>query len=307
VFVIFDPYAVKISAMVLRGRGSRETTLLPGGKKIMKHKMNNEFSSYLSAERLYGDDFTIEEIQQWFVDEAEGYANLGAKEKDRYHYVYHQLNLYHAFRFIHKMHFDEALGIGSAYGDEFKPIAPNINKITILDPSDAFSEVSDIFGTPSKYSKPTPNGDMLFENNQFGLVTSLGVMHHIPNVSHVMGECYRCLHSGGIMLLREPIISMGDWSKPRTGLTKRERGIPLKILDNIVLNTGFKIKHRSLCIFPIIPKLSSKIGIAAYNSSILTIADALFSKAFSWNIKYHRIKFYEKLAPAAAFYVLEKH
>ncbi len=43
--------------------------------------MNDEFSTYLSGERLYGDDFTIEEIQKWFADEAEGYADLGAKEK----------------------------------------------------------------------------------------------------------------------------------------------------------------------------------------------------------------------------------
>jgi len=50
----------------------------------MEHIMNAEFSTYLSGERLYGDDFTIEEIQKWFADEAEGYADLCAKEKDRY-------------------------------------------------------------------------------------------------------------------------------------------------------------------------------------------------------------------------------
>ncbi len=136
------------------------------------------------------------------------------------------------------MRFNEALGIGSAYGNEFMPIAQNIKQVTILDPSDAFSDVKEIYETPCKYIKPNPNGNMPFETNQFDLVTSMGVMHHIPNVSHVMSECYRCLNKGGIMLLREPIASMGDWRKLRTGLTKRERGIPLQILNEIIRNVG---------------------------------------------------------------------
>lgn len=268
--------------------------------------MNDKFSTYLSGERLYGDDFTIEEIQKWFADEAEGYADLYAKKTDRYHYVYHELNNYHAFRFIGQTYFDEALGIGSAYGDEFNPIAHNIKQVTILDPSDVFSDVNEIFGTPCQYFKPNPNGNMPFENNRFDLVTSLGVMHHIPNVSHVMSECYRCLNKSGIMLLREPIVSMGDWRKPRTGLTIRERGIPLQILDDIVRKLSFKIKHRSLCNFPVIPKLANIVGVAAYNNTTLTIADALLSQIFNWNIKYHRTKLYEKFAPASVYYVLEK-
>jgi SAM-dependent methyltransferase len=272
----------------------------------MEHKMSDGYSTYLSGEKLYGDDFTIEEIQKWFADETEGYANLGSKEKNRYYYAYHKLNSHHAFRFLNKTCFYEALGIGSAYGYEFKPIAHSISQITILEPSDVFSYDNTIFGTPCKYIKPNANGDMPFASNQFDLVTSLGVMHHIPNVSHVMSECYRCLNKGGTMLLREPIVSMGDWRNPRAGLTKRERGIPLQIMDSIVQKLSFKIKHRSLCNFPIIPKIANKIGVAAYNNSFLTAADALLSQLFSWNIKYHRTKLYEKFAPASVYYVLEK-
>jgi len=268
--------------------------------------MNAEFSAYLSGERLYGDDFTIEEIQKWFADEAEGYASLGAKEKDRYHYEYHQLNNQHAFRFIRNMRFNEALGIGAAYGDEFMPIAHNIKQVTILDPSDAFSDVKEICETPCRYIKPNPNGNMPFETNQFDLVSSLGAMHHIPNVSHVMSECYRSLNKGGIMLLREPIVSMGDWRKPRTGLTKRERGIPLQVLNDIIRNAGFKINHKSLCISPIILNIANKVGVAAYNNSALTIADVLFSQMFARNIKYHRTKLYQKFAPLSAYYILKK-
>lgn len=45
--------------------------------------MEHDISIYLSGAKLYGDDFTIDEIEEWFADEAEGYANLGAKKKKR--------------------------------------------------------------------------------------------------------------------------------------------------------------------------------------------------------------------------------
>jgi SAM-dependent methyltransferase len=268
--------------------------------------MIDEFSHYLSGEKLYGDDFTQEEINEWFADEAEGYAGLGARDKALYSYSYHKLNQIHAFRFLKERRFEKALGIGSAYGDEFKPIIKNIQQITILDPSDAFSDVNVIWNVPCGFQKPNPSGDLAFESEHFDLITSLGVMHHIPNVSHVLSECYRCLGMKGFMLLREPITSMGDWRKPRIGLTKRERGIPLQLLDRIIKDAGFLIMRRSLCNYPVLPILANKFGIEAYNNAIITRVDALLSFAFSWNIKYHRVKFFEKLAPASVYYVLTK-
>jgi len=207
---------------------------------------------------------------------------------------------------MRNLRYNEALGIGSAYGDEFMPIAHNIKRITILDSSDAFSDVKEIRETPCRYIKPNPNGNMPFESNRFDLVSSLGAMHHIPNVSHVMNECFRCLNKDGIMLLREPIVSMGGWRKPRTGLTKRERGIPLRVLNDIIRNAGFTINHKSLCISPIILNMANKIGIAAYNNSVLTIADTLLSQMFAWNMKYHRTKLYQKFSPLSAYSVLNK-
>lgn len=268
--------------------------------------MSDDIQIFLSGEKLYGDDFQIDELRKWFADEAEAYADLGAERKKRYIYAYHQLNERHGFRFTGTEFFYEALGIGSAYGSEFEPIANRINRITILDPSDAFSEVTEILGTPCEYIKPNPEGIMPFERKRFDLITSLGSMHHIANVSYVMAECYRCLSNGGIFLLREPIVSMGDWRKPRKGLTKRERGIPLKLMNNIIRSAGFKIRHRSYCVFPPIAKLANWMGVAAYNSATITIVDALLSQLFSWNIKYHREKLHEKFAPASIYYVLEK-
>lgn len=268
--------------------------------------MNDDIGKYLSGDKLYGDDFTNDEILEWFADETDGYANLGAKNILKYRYGYHCLNQFHGFKFIKNLRFNNALGIGSAYGDEFKPIAKNINKIFIIESSDEFLCSKKIVKTPCVYVKPSSYNNIDFEDKYFDLVTSFGVMHHIPNVSHMINECYRVLNKNGVMLLREPIVSMGDWRKRRPGLTKRERGIPLKILDEIIVNAKFKIINRAICHFPLIPRLSNKININAYNSIILTVVDAFLSKIFSWNINYHRTKLYEKFAPASVFYVLEK-
>ena len=108
------------------------------------------------------------------------------------------------------------------------------------------------------------------------------------------------------MLIREPIVSMGDWTKPRSGLTKRERGIPLKIFEEIIRASGFTIKHKTLCFFPAIPKLLYKIGVAAYNNPTVTWLDEVLSRSFSWNLRYHRTNVLAKIGPASAYFVLEK-
>ena len=268
--------------------------------------MSKDMSVYFSGKKLYGDDFTLDKITEWFRDEQEGFADLGAKDRQNYRYIHHQLNIRHGFAHFGTRRFKHALGFGSAYGDEFMPIIRQIDFITIIDPSDAFSKNKEINGVPCEYHKPNVDGSISFGNGSFDLITSLGVMHHIPNVSKVIRECFRCLGTDGVMLIREPIVSMGDWTKPRSGLTKRERGIPLKIFEEIIRASGFTIKHKTLCFFPAIPKLLYKIGVAAYNNPTVTCLDEVLSRSFSWNIRYHRTNVLAKIGPASAYFVLEK-
>ena len=240
-------------------------------------------SDYFSGRLLLGDDFTESEIAEWFSDEAEAYANLGAKDRENYSYGYHRLNEFHAFRFLKGVFFEKALGVGSAYGDEFLPIANSIGNITILDPSDSFNKEVSVLGVSCDYKKPSISGEMPFEDCEFDLISCLGVMHHIPNVSYVMRECYRCLRKDGLMIIREPITSMGDWNFPRKGLTKRERGIPLDIFEGIIKSAGFSIVSRAPCNFPMLPKIAQKLGFAAYNNYIFTLLDKYLSFMFFWN------------------------
>ena len=70
----------------------------------------------LRGEILYGDDFSAEEIAQWFEDEREGYFNLyyggdnpiGAEGSP---YEYEQLAEQHCFKWLPPREFESVLGM----------------------------------------------------------------------------------------------------------------------------------------------------------------------------------------------------
>lgn len=260
---------------------------------------------YLEGKRLYGDDFDASRIADWLADEKEGYAELGAKDRENYRYGYHAWNRFHGFRHLRPGNFAHVLGFGSAYGDELLPILARIGDITIVDPSDAFLQES-IHGVHARYVKPGSNGSLPLESGAFDLVSCLGVLHHIPNVGAVVEELARVLRPGGQMLLREPIISMGDWRKPRRGLTRHERGIPVDILETMLERAGFIVRHRALCAFPLTPRIFRMLPAGPYNSKFATVVDATLSTAFAWNVNYHPRNALQRLRPTSAYYVVEK-
>lgn len=264
--------------------------------------VSNDLSVYFSGEKLYGDSFSLEEIIQWFDDEKEGYAELGSKDTKSYQYKYHCINKVNGFNKIKNLDScKNILGIGSGYGHElieFKNIAESI---TIIEPSDDLSRNVNSFKN-IKYVKPQLNGIINAQSNLYDLVVCFGVLHHIPNVSSVMNEIYRVVKPGGYFIVREPIVSMGDWREKRTGLTKHERGIPYKYFLNIILECGFKIHYKSFCMFPIISKYFN----APYNNLFLTLIDKFFSFIFSKKLVYHRVKLYQRVAPTALMLVLKK-
>ncbi|HEV7929784.1 MAG TPA: hypothetical protein VGP12_06595, partial [Nitrosospira sp.] len=119
---------------------------------------------YLDGKLLYGNDFDDTQIAEWYADEEEGYANLGAKDAAAYKYAYHDLNIRHVYRHLHRETFPNVMGFGSAYGDELQPIISRIGKITIVDPSDSFIRET-VHGVPAKYVKPSPNGRLPLEDD----------------------------------------------------------------------------------------------------------------------------------------------
>jgi len=261
--------------------------------------------AYLDGTRLYGDDFSAPQIAEWYADEEEGYANLGARDTGNYQYGYHAWNIYHAYRYLRGREFQHALGFGSAYGDELLPIISQIRRLTIVDSSDAF--VRDrVHGIPVTYVKPSPDGRLPMADGSFDLITCLGVLHHIPNVSFVVSELARTLRPGGQLVMREPIVSMGDWRRVRPGLTARERGIPLAILQRIVHDSGLLIERQALCDFPLTRRVLSVFWTHVYNSSVASRVDAVISAAFAWNVNYHPRTAWQRLRPTSTFLILKK-
>jgi SAM-dependent methyltransferase len=259
----------------------------------------------LRGERLYGDDFTPEQIARWYVDEQEGYANLGAKDEKSYRYYYHAMNRLHGYRHLPERRFARALGVGSAYGDEFEPIAPRVDHFTILEPSQQMRRES-VFGKPAQWVPPKPSGDMPFDSNTFDLITCFAVLHHVPNVTHVVGEIGRVLAPGGFALIHEPVTSMGDWRQARGGLTMHERGIPPGILDAAVDRAGLRIVRRAMHTFRPWTVLAARMGLEVYNVDWCTRVDALLSQLFLWNTVYHPTRLRHRFRPVCVYYVLTK-
>jgi SAM-dependent methyltransferase len=256
---------------------------------------------FLSGRALYGDDFTPAEIEAWYDDEREGYANLGSGAEDNSSgrgYGYHNFNRRHAFRYLPPGPLGDALGLGAAYGDEFAPIIDRVDSITILEPSKALRSPA-VKDVALKYVDPAPSGLMPFDDASFDLVTSFGVLHHIPNVTTVVNEVVRVLRRGGLFVVREPIHSMGDWRRPRRGLTSRERGIPRRIFEEMV-ESRLSVIHASLCDFP----LRQRIG--EYDAPWNVALDAALSRLFAFNYRYHARTTWQKVRPCSLAIVLRK-
>ena len=265
--------------------------------------LDDNVHQYFSGKKLYGDDFSIEQIMEWYEDEKDAYFNLGAKNRDNYKYGYHALNYSYGFRFLgSKKRFSRVLSIGGAYGDELSPIKDRIDQITILESSIEFFNDNP---NQIRYEKALPTGEMPFPDNCFDLITCFGTLHHIPNVSKIINEIYRCTRVGGYTLIREPIVSMGDWRESRKGLTKRERGIPIHMFREFINSAGYKIVEETKCMFSLTSRLRY-IFDPVYNSNTAVMIDKLFCMLFGWNTTYHATNPFSKLRPTSIFYILQK-
>lgn len=272
----------------------------------MKINQVESIEEYFTGDKLFGDNFSDEEIQKWYKDEEEGYANLGNNNQLKYQYQYFEMNERFGFKYIDKSRkFKNVLGIGSAFGHEFLPIINQINELTILEPSEQLrsEQLGDIKPT---YIKPNFNGKLDFSDNSFDLIVCFSVLHHIPNVGYVLSEINRVLSPGGILMIREPIVSMGDWRYPRRGLTKNERGIPMNYFLNFIRNYKLNIISKKFCDCSFIYKVLEIFFNLKYDTRIVQNIDNFFANIFSWNYKYHRKSLLDKFAPASVFLVLKK-
>jgi SAM-dependent methyltransferase len=267
----------------------------------------------ISGRRLYGDNFSSDQIREWYDSEVTGYFDLLSDHyritdaDNQYNYEYDALNQFHAIRMLRKRRFDTCLALGCAAGDDIAPLAPVVRRFIAIEPAEKWWH-SDIGGRPAVYMRPTAIGDIKIDSATVDLATSFGVLHHIPNVSHVVGEIARVLKPGGLFVLREPISSMGDWRKARAGLTANERGLPMGWFESLARTTGFRILARHACMFGPLSTITKKLGISLpFSRMPIVKLDWFISEALRWNARYWRDTFAKKIAPSSAFWILERH
>tara|TARA_Y100001968_G_scaffold269511_1_gene260344 strand:- start:1096 stop:1428 length:333 start_codon:yes stop_codon:yes gene_type:complete len=108
------------------------------------------------------------------------------------------------------------------------------------------------------------------------------------------------------MFCREPIVTQGDWTQTRPGLTRNERGIPLELFKSIARGAGFRIQRSVLFDFAPYMRLMHNLGQPALRRPITARLDRLFSVLFSFNTKYHRTRLLEKFGPGSLAMTLIK-
>lgn len=262
-----------------------------------------ETNIYREGKKIYGDDFTLDEIESWFTDEENGYAEI-VPDGDKENYSqYENVTNYMLYRYL-KGKALNVLSYGGGYGTEVLPIIERISKLTVLEPGEKF-QTNEIAGKKVHYVKPTISGEMVFEDNSFDCITCLDVLHHVPNVSYILTEFFRVVKPGGVVLIREPITSMRVFdSIGRKGATKRERGIPLLPFRDAIKEAGFRIQRETLYGFGPLFKLKQLMG--GEYSNLYIRADILLSKLFRWNYSYDNKNLWKKFRPTQVAYVIKR-
>lgn len=269
---------------------------------------------YLSGDDLVGDDFSQDEIEQWYKEEEEAYCTLTDSTITK-SYLYENINNFYGLK---KILFDlknrkelNILCFGAAYGGEVRSIKKILDQnesivynIIVIDSSDimlqSIKKELDV-----SIVKAGTDGFIDLDINSFDLITSFGVLHHIPNVSYILSEFNKILKKDGFIFLREPVSSMGDWSKKRVGMTINERGISSAYLVKTLNRLDCEIIFKKYSLFSPILKIFNKFKLGL-DSYIVIYIDSIFSKLFSWNVHYFRNNTFKKIAPGSVFILCQK-
>lgn len=276
---------------------------------------NYFIGEYLDGTKLVGDDFTSQEISKWYEEEEEAYANLINHEYSKLYEFENINNFYGLKSIIQELTKSKKITIvcfGAAYGVEILALKKLLDKcaiidykIIVVDSSDVMLEYINTTHENIELKKANIDGKLEVPGGTVDLITCFGVLHHIPNISYIVSEFSRVLKPGGLMFIREPITSMGNWTEERYGCTKNERGIPVKYFQNICKNNSLKLVNQRFSFFSPLIVVSKKINIG-FNSKIFIVLDRILSYLFSWNIRYFRPRFYMKFGPGSCYWILKK-
>jgi SAM-dependent methyltransferase len=260
---------------------------------------------YRTGSRLYGDDLEGSALEQWYQEEELGYYQLtdGLDPHDQTgdNNFWKILNSKIYWDFVGNRKFDTALAFGTANGDDVAPFSSQVERFIGVEPQEKWWSNS-IAGRPSTFVKPGVDSSIPVETGSIDIVLCFGVLHHVARVGRSLAEFKRILRPGGMALIREPISSMGDWSRPRPGSTKNERGIDPTWMVSTARAAGLHLERYRPAAFGPLIALHNRAG-HLQPGPIATGADLFLSKLFSWNHRYYRERWWHRIAPGAAYYL----
>jgi SAM-dependent methyltransferase len=264
-----------------------------------------------AGDELWGDDLDEAGIAAWYSDEEQAYREMKearvARGEVKKGHQYGTANWLLAFKGLPPGPLGDALAVGGYDGSEMKPLWTRLRSLTVLDPAYAELEEETREGLTVRFEAPAANGLMRFPDASFDLTTALSVLHHIPNVSTVLSEMVRVTRPGGHVIVSEPLVSMGDFTRPRPGLTPHERGLPIAWLDRTVASLPVRVLERTLWRFPLTTPLAHALGVPSpYNTAAFVRLDLALSRLTRWNLRYTRTSKLQKVAPGAVFLVLQR-
>jgi SAM-dependent methyltransferase len=293
---------------------SREEDVMVSSNAGTRTSLPQEIGSDIrSGHVLAGDDYSPEQISRWFSQEKEAFFSddQGNSHIDPFYAYMRSLT-----RRLGGVALRELAGgrrsmlvLGPGSGLEIEEFIGTDDewRITLIEASENFrQQLAQRFPT-SVVIPATESGELQVPSKSVDLILALSVLHHIPNVSFVLGEFARILKDDGFAIIREPCSSMGDWRKPRLA-TPNERGIGKSWMLEAARRVGLVPAQRPVPIlFHPLSILTKKLGVGRLmHTSLYYRLDAAISRIFQCNDHYWRDSWRKKLGPSAYFYVFKK-
>jgi SAM-dependent methyltransferase len=262
---------------------------------------------------LVGDDFNSEQLALWFSQEQEAYfeGEAGTSEEDPWYAYMRYVNEILGFSVITQQDAppESMLVLGPASGKE-------VGKFALENPGCTLSFVEASLNFQHQLRERFPgstiiaphfDGHIDLPSQSQDVALAFSVLHHIPNVSMVLSEMARVTRPKGLVLVREPCSSMGDWRFPRSA-TPNERGISRHLLIEIAIRAGLRQERQPVPILlePINKLLKRTVGFAPIPFATLYRVDRLLSWALSFNDHYWRDSWLKKVGPSSYFYVFRR-